>query len=129
MGLKNPKILERLFIAALFCDIGELIPNPENKTHQQLSIDFMEAFGHISDDIKQAMLHHHENNDGTGPFKIFKHKIHPYARIIRVVDELLHLITIKDKDFLIELKKQSVQKLDSTIVSILLKLLKPNEKK
>ena len=126
IGWKSELILKKLFVASFFCDLGELIPNDENDpydNHQKKSIEFLEKYGKVSEDVRQAILHHHEYNDGSGPYGLVKHSIHPMARIIRVVDELIGLISRKDKEFIQKIKEMSIQKLDSQIVTNLLTML------
>lgn len=126
IGWKSDMILKKLFIASFFCDLGELIPNEEGDpydNHQKKSIAFLEKYGKLSEDVRQAILHHHEYNDGSGPYGLVKHSIHPMARIIRVVDELIGFISRKDKEFVQKIKEMSIQKLDSQIVTMLLTML------
>lgn len=129
LKIKNETVLNRLLLTTLFCDLGNLY-EPKDATHQEKSIDLLSKFVSISDDIKQGILHHHENNDGTGPYKIFKHKIHPFARIIRVVDEIHNWMDLKSEKEPLDLylKKLSVKKLDSVIVSIIINLINPQKK-
>lgn len=125
MNLKSNMILRKIFLASFFCDLGEILPNPNSKPHQEMSVQFLQTYVSVGDDIRQAILHHHEYNDGTGFYKIFKNKIHPIARIIRVVDELLILISNKDTEFLKTLKQMSICKLDSTVVKAMIDSINP----
>jgi predicted hydrolase (HD superfamily) len=107
-------------LASLFCDIGEEIPNPKNILHSELSVEMLHKYN-ISEDILQAILHHHEYDDGTGPLRVTRFKIHSIAKIIRVVEECL--IGIKDKDSNFQrLKDLSPTKLDSQITEACLLL-------
>lgn len=94
---------EQLFevvYAALLHDIGKLRieskvfkTNSNNlafeliKEHPQYSYDILVSNDIHNHNILYAVLHHHENFDGSGyPRKVYKDDIHEYAAIIRVCD-------------------------------------------
>jgi hypothetical protein len=109
--------LYKITVASLLCDIG-LYVNPENKFHGQASIDGLTNLK-ISSDIEQIILHHHENNDGTGPLKMTRHKIHPLAKVLRVCDEFCELLFVKKQDktyILAELYVQCPKKFETNLV-------------
>ena len=56
------------------------------KTHSEIGRDML--FGkNINADVLLGIKYHHENFDGSGyPFGIEGYKIHPYSRIIRIID-------------------------------------------
>ena len=94
--------LQALCIAGMFHDIGkQFIPQeiinkpgkitPEEfaivKEHPQKSYDFLSDRLDITSNIKMGVLCHHENEDGTGyPLGLTGDKIHPFAKILHVVD-------------------------------------------
>jgi len=101
LNLSTRKLLQ-LGTAALLHDIGtkkidDAILNKEEKlsfseletiqNHIQYSVDIMK-FNDITDKfIINAVMQHHENNDGTGyPHKLHKEAISDYASILSIVD-------------------------------------------
>ena len=101
MGL-DQDMLNDLCVAAMFHDMGKLmldmdvINKPGRltkdefaliKMHPQLSLDLLSGRWNISLESKEAILSHHENQDGTGyPRGLQKDEIPLYARIIHVAD-------------------------------------------
>jgi len=84
---------ERLFVATFFCDLGS-IGCPEGTFHARRSYELLQKKG-LTPDILQAILHHHENNDGTGPLGMTRFQIQPMAKIIRVVDKTIDIVSAK----------------------------------
>lgn len=94
--------LYELCLAALMHDIGKtkIDPGIINKPgrlsmmeyrivqeHARYSYDILDENYLISARTKQAVLHHHENEDGTGyPDRLVGDEIPPYAKIIHVAD-------------------------------------------
>ena len=101
MGLEQD-MLNDLCIAAMFHDMGKLMLDTDVinkpgrltkdefaliKMHPQLSLDLLSGRWNISLESKEAILSHHENQDGTGyPRGLQKDEIPLYARIIHVAD-------------------------------------------
>lgn len=55
--------------------------------HPQDGYNMLEEAGVMTDEIKILTLQHHERDDGTGyPFNLTADDIHPYARLLRLVD-------------------------------------------
>lgn len=94
--------LYELCLAALMHDIGKtkidpsIINKPARLTmteyrtvqeHARYSYDILDENWLIPSRTKQAVLHHHENEDGTGyPDRLVGDEIPPYAKIIHVAD-------------------------------------------
>lgn len=94
--------LYELCLAALMHDIGKtkIDPGIINKPgrlsmmeyrivqeHARYSYDILDENYLISARTKQAVLHHHENEDGTGyPDRLVGDEIPPYSKIIHVAD-------------------------------------------
>lgn len=94
--------LRDLCVAGIFHDMGKLsidkcILNKEEKLtneeyniikqHPQKSYDFFSDKWNISSAVKMGVLCHHENENGTGyPLGLTGNRIHPFAKIIHVVD-------------------------------------------
>ena len=101
MGLEQD-MLNDLCIAAMFHDMGKLMLDADVinkpgrltkdefaliKMHPQLSLDLLSGRWNISLESKEAILSHHENQDGTGyPRGLQKDEIPLYALIIHVAD-------------------------------------------
>lgn len=101
MGLDR-EMLNDLCIAAMFHDMGKLMLDTEVinkpgrltkeefaliKMHPQLSLDLLSGRWNVSLEAKEAILSHHENQDGSGyPRGLRKDEIPLYARIIHVAD-------------------------------------------
>ena len=101
MGL-NQSELNDVCIAAIFHDMGKLmiggdIINKQGrltkdefrliKMHPQLSLELLTNRWNVSVEAKEAILCHHENDDGSGyPRGLQKDEIPLYARIIHVAD-------------------------------------------
>ncbi len=68
----------------------DTLTEDERETYEQHTVDgqmILSASPGLSDGIKRAALQHHEAMDGSGfPFGISGNDIHPYARIIALVD-------------------------------------------
>lgn len=94
--------LKALCMAGMFHDIGkqsippEILNKPGSltaeefeviKQHPQKSYDFLSDKWETTSNIKMGVLCHHENEDGTGyPLGITGDRIHPFAKILHVVD-------------------------------------------
>ena len=94
--------IESLTIAGLLHDIGKTKIDPSilNKPEKELTQEEFEIFKqhpqigydiikdkNLDEDIKEAVLQHHENIDGSGyPSGLSWNDIHPYAKIISIVD-------------------------------------------
>lgn len=101
MGLEQD-MLNDLCVAAMFHDMGKLMLDTEVinkpgrltkdefaliKMHPQLSLDLLSGRWNVSLEAKEAILSHHENQDGSGyPRGLQKDEIPLYARIIHVAD-------------------------------------------
>ncbi|MBN4069830.1 HD-GYP domain-containing protein, partial [bacterium AH-315-G05] len=96
------KQLEDLTLASMLLDIGKMKVDSEilNKSENFTSDDFLECKKHViysyeavknydflSQDVKQAILMHHERMDGSGyPLAVKGDKIPLFARIIAIAD-------------------------------------------
>lgn len=101
MGLDNGQ-LTRLGQAALLHDVGKTRVDPaiikkpgrltdsefaQVKMHPVYGYEILSGNPAISEDIRQAVLSHHENENGTGyPNRISGDKIGVFAKIIHVAD-------------------------------------------
>ena len=64
----------------------------EYKRHPYRTLDLLEHVHGLSDSVRLAASQVHENADGSGfPRGLGKDHIHPYARIVNVVDAYIHL--------------------------------------
>lgn len=101
MGLQQDE-LNDVCIAAMFHDMGKLMIDAEIinkpgrltkdefrliKMHPQLSLELLTNRWNVSIEAKEAILCHHENDDGSGyPRGLRKNEIPLYAKIIHVAD-------------------------------------------
>lgn len=101
LGLERD-MLNDVCVAAMFHDMGKLMLDADVinkpgrltkdefaliKMHPQLSLDLLSGRWNISLEAKEAILSHHENQDGSGyPRGLQKDEIPLYARIIHVAD-------------------------------------------
>lgn len=106
---KSQKELFEIGMAGLMHDIGktkvppEILNKPakltfeefkEMKKHSLYSYQMVKDNTSISNDVKLAMLQHHEKLDGSGyPYGIKGDEIHPYAKIITIADIFDALVT------------------------------------
>jgi putative nucleotidyltransferase with HDIG domain len=94
--------LKQIAAAGLLHDIGKTIipenvlnkPGPLNeeewemlKQHPKTGFDMLKDYSTIPAVVKHAVLHHHENYDGSGyPFGKTGNQIHKFAKILHVAD-------------------------------------------
>ncbi|MDD6072576.1 MAG: response regulator [Clostridiales bacterium] len=103
MGMHlNRSMLEEVCVAAIFHDLGKLMIDsdilnkparltPEEfqeiKKHPEMSVKLLKKRYKVTDASKEAVLHHHENEDGSGyPAGITGDEIPMYSKIIHVAD-------------------------------------------
>lgn len=98
LNFTSESILYKVTLASLLCDVGLYDKNnTEGVTHQEKSVNILK-FLKIPGDVDQIILHHHEYNDGSGPFKVTRHKIHPLSKIIRITDEFTEILFTQKVD-------------------------------
>ena len=101
MGMPSKRV-EQLVLAALLHDVGrQRLPDSigENrgrltqeeyltmKLHPSISVQIIKEKGYVTDEVRNGILHHHENEDGSGyPDKLTGDKIPVFAKIIHVAD-------------------------------------------
>ncbi len=101
MGYSDEELRE-LCLAALLHDIGKVMIDPDiiNKpsrltmeeyrivqNHPSYSCEILEKNGSISLRVREGVLYHHENENGSGyPEQLIGKKIPTYAKIIHVAD-------------------------------------------
>lgn len=120
LSFTSESTLYKVTLSSLLCDLG-LYHNPKNIFHGQASLDQMASLK-IPSDVQSIILHHHELNDGSGPLKVSRHKIHPLAKIIRVTDEFCDILFAQklEKNIIFSmLYSQSPQKYELNIVKAL----------
>ena len=108
MGWTSTPTLMKLTMAGLFHDIGKKeIPNhilykkrkdmsPEERalyeTHATRGGEILSDTPGIPGDVVQVCYQHHENNCETGyPMRIEAAKVHPFAKVIYLADQFVHL--------------------------------------
>jgi HD-GYP domain-containing protein (c-di-GMP phosphodiesterase class II) len=103
VGLGLPsEYLKELYVAGVLHDIGKLFisndildkPGPltsqefkEIQSHSTKGYDLLKLDKDLNDRVTKAVLHHHENYNGTGyPSKLVKESIPLYSSIIHIAD-------------------------------------------
>lgn len=89
----------------------------EIKEHVKIAYKSIEAIPNLEKEVAYGVLMHHERCDGSGyPLKVKGEKIHPFAKIIAIADEIDVLNSNKEKkgafNVLKEIKLKSLNKLD-----------------
>ena len=52
------------------------------------TIEAIKIHVNLAADVENAILHHHEYVDGSGPLGIQRNQIHPIGHLIRIADEI-----------------------------------------
>ena len=82
LGWNSPLNFKKMIMVSLFCDLGDADSSLTEQEKILASISLLEKNKYIHSDVILAVRHHHEYLDGSGPFGIEKHYIHPYGKII-----------------------------------------------
>jgi HD-GYP domain-containing protein (c-di-GMP phosphodiesterase class II) len=97
----SESLLTKITLASLFCDVSlkgkmEVVlksPTALNKNEKDLYLNHMSKtvqevgkFINLSSEAENAILHHHENIDGSGPLGLTKNQIYPVGHLIRIGD-------------------------------------------
>ncbi len=110
MGYTDEEELAKIAVAGTLHDIGkskvpmQILKKPGPltsaefevmKKHPKLGFDILDRIPSYEEEIKLAVLQHHEREDGRGyPQGLLGDDIHPYAKIIAVAD-VYHAMTSK----------------------------------
>lgn len=90
LNFTSEATLYKITFASLLCDVGLYQANA-SEHHVHTSVAALAGLK-VGGDIENIILHHHENNDGSGPLQVKRHKIHPLAKVIRVCDEFCEVL-------------------------------------
>ena len=104
---------EELVLTSILCDIS-LFNYTDESLHHLQSARMSQKF--VSNDVYLGILHHHEMNNGNGPFKYDSTRSHIYGQIVHMCDDfieslkskqdLAHFISAKhDKEIILGLKQ------------------------
>jgi HD-GYP domain-containing protein (c-di-GMP phosphodiesterase class II) len=96
LKFNSESTLYKMTLVSLLCDIGKYHVKG-NEYHAEVSAAKLREIK-VHSEIVQAVLHHHENNDGSGPLKINKFYINPIAKILRVADEFVDQVLVQHKN-------------------------------
>lgn len=130
MELDKSKWLQ-VGLAGLLSDAGMAKLNPNNtielKKHPAYSYRLVENLKGIPNDVKLAVLQHHECADGSGyPLGLTLEKIHLFARIIVVCDAYFTMIfqrKLSPFQAMEEIHKARISKFDIRIIQVFMKSL------
>lgn len=132
MGYSSDRMAD-LAVASLLHDIGKLCVDKEVVKKNELSKMFENSFLNLSlsdynekmhstysynlianntfvtSVIKQSVLMHHENYDGTGLLKVPQEKVHEFAKIIRVADVFINIATKEKNEYNVESMAEALE--------------------
>jgi putative nucleotidyltransferase with HDIG domain len=118
MGIEKKfdnKKLINLAYAALLHDIGKII---DEKNHCQIGYEIVKTFKPSMTTIYTSILNHHENEDGTGPNKVYGDKIYEFAKIINICNTYVNKVNFELPNAIIEeITALAVNKFDKDIYS------------
>lgn len=123
LNLKSDFYLKKIYMACFLCDIGEYHENTKNEYHGLIGAN-LALSQKMPEDIAQAILHHHEYEDGSGPMQSTRHNIHPIAKIIRVSEEWLSRMSLTNANYPQDFANLAPEKLDAQIAEACLSLFK-----
>ena len=102
MGYSEEKLIN-LCLATLLKDLALLSPKIKDKgevvkrMHPLLTCQYLESKYDVSEELMRAILHHHENYDGTGyPHGLRGGQISELAQVINIVDSFYRLKSSHD---------------------------------
>lgn len=102
----------------------------EIRVHTKVGYKAVDAVPYLDKSVSYGVLMHHEREDGSGYLGIRGERIHPFAKIIAIADELDVMNSeiegiVKKRPFetLEEIKRNSLKKLDYLYTNILLEHL------
>jgi HD-GYP domain-containing protein (c-di-GMP phosphodiesterase class II) len=114
LGWKSAQTLSKISIGSFLADLGlgnqldlgtrtiEQMTDSEwmfFSDHTRRSVDLLSNKKDISSEMLQAVLHHHENCDGSGLLGMTKQYTYPLGSIIRVADEFVKRTFVKNQEF------------------------------
>jgi HD-GYP domain-containing protein (c-di-GMP phosphodiesterase class II) len=114
LGWNSPGTLAKVSIASLLSDVGlgkEIVLGTKRMEdmsdselsffigHTKRSVELLANRKEVSSDVLQAILHHHENCDGSGLLGVRKLQTYPLGAVIRVADEFVSLAFAKNPKF------------------------------
>ncbi len=140
----NEMEMKKVVKAGLLHDIGKTKIAPEIiskkgkltkkefetiKTHSEIGYEMSKAIPNIDEDVRQAILSHHEREDGSGyPCGLKGNKINLYAKILAIADVYDALTServYKDKstpfEAIEEFRKMGIHSFDIKILNIFFK--------
>jgi putative nucleotidyltransferase with HDIG domain len=142
--------IEATAMACLFHDIGKMKLPREllnkrpiemddeemelYKSHPELGVEIIEGNRLINNSVKQIILQHHENFDGTGfPYGKRGSKILTLANIVHLADDFVHIMVDEEVDPPTALRKmlmdqEQISKYNSMIVENFIKVFVDPEK-
>lgn len=83
--------LEKLVLGALLHDVGKLFN--EGRDHCKIGYELIKSKSNIPVTSCLCILHHHENEDGTGfPEKVKGDKMHEFVKIVSICNEYNNLL-------------------------------------
>lgn len=105
IGWNKPTVLFKIAMAGFVHDIGCIddktlrgefnsnipISSVNNITHSQKGATLLSEFSFVPEEVKQAVIYHHENLLGTGPFKVAGVKLQPLIRLINTANAFAYL--------------------------------------
>ena len=122
MGWSNENNLKKLMMASFLCDIAK--EDSDDFDHIPKALILLEN-AKLHSDIILSVKHHHEYQNGSGAYRIKRHHIHPFAKVITVCDDFYDFFIVKRVTSGLQfLNNNAPDKYDSGAVIALSKLFK-----
>lgn len=128
---QDDELLKKCNVDNVFQGMGVKVSMDEynDRTHPIFGYRILSRNSLVKATIKQSVLTHHENVNGTGLLKLSGEKIYEYARVIRVADVFISMLSNKDNEYGVTntseaiefMINQSGKMFDPQIVSTLIK--------
>lgn len=127
----DDELLKKCKVDDLFQSMGVKVSMDEydEKTHPVYGYRMLSKNSLVKSTIKQSVLTHHENVNGTGLLRLSGDKIYEYAKILRVADVFITIFSGKNNEYGITNSSEAIEFMvnqagkmfDKDIVSVFVK--------
>jgi len=107
----DKEVLKKYSLSKLFDDanLNFSIDDYNDKMHSIYGYNLLANNTYAKAVVKQSVLMHHENYDGTGILKAQPEKVHDFARIIRVADVFADIVTKENNEYNIKTTSEALE--------------------